>query len=222
VQALRPRPLRRLRLDGRDISVSDSDVRSVLGRSSLPPASPAARSAVELATRRLADRAAEGLPAPWAEAVEGAASPPGDALGDALDQAVVGTPLHARAPVWWRVFGLGQLAFAAAAIAGFLWLALYVVLGWLQVDAVIGAPPSVGVLPVPLLLLVGGIAAGLLLALIARWLARVGSRRRARVIDKRLRESIDGVAREEIVRAVERVLERHAATRVALSRAAGI
>ncbi len=188
----------------------------------MPPASPAARSAVELATRRLADHAAEGLPAPWAEAVESAASPPGDALGDALDQAVVGTPLHARAPVWWRVFGLGQLAFAAAAVAGFLWLALYVVLGWLQVDAVIGAPPSVGVLPVPLLLLVGGLAAGLLLALIARWLARVGSRRRARVIDKRLRESIDGVARQEIVRSVERVLERHAATRVALSRAAGI
>lgn len=222
VQALRPRPLRRLRLDGRDISVSDSDVRSVLGRSSLPPASPAARSAVELATRRLAERAAEGLPAPWAEAIEGAASPPGDALGDALDQAVVGTPLHARAPVWWRVFGLGQLVLAAAAVVGFLWLALYVVLGWLQVDAVIGAPPSVGVLPVPLLLLVGGLAGGLLLALIARWLARVGSRRRARTIDKRLRESIDGVARQEIVRSVERVLERHAATRVALSRAAGI
>ena len=222
VQALRPRPLRRLRLDGRDISVSDSDVRSVLGRSSLPPASPAARSAVELATRRLADRASQGLPAPWAEAVEGAASPPGDALGDALDRAVVGTPLHARAPLWWRVFGIGQLVFAAAAIVGFLWLALYVVLGWLQVDAVIGAPPSVGVVPVPLLLFVGGLLGGLLLALVARFLAGVGSRRRARVIDRRLRESIDGVARQEIVRSVERVLERHAATRVALTRAAGI
>ena len=220
-QSLRPRPLRRLRLDGRDISVSEADVRSVLGRSSLPPASPAARSAVEIATRRLVDRAAEGLPAPWAEAVETAAAPSGPALGDALDQAVVRAPLHARSPVWWRAFGVGQLVLAAAAVVGFLWLALYVVLGWLQMDAVIGAPPSVGILPVPLILFVGGLLAGLFLALIARPLARVGSQRRAHVIDRRLRESIDAVAREEIVRPVERVLERHAATRLALSRAAG-
>jgi len=40
VHHLRPRPLRRLRLDGRDVRVTDADVRSVLGRSSLPPPSP--------------------------------------------------------------------------------------------------------------------------------------------------------------------------------------
>ena len=88
-------------------------------------------------------------------------------------------------------------------------------------DAVIGAPPSIGILPVPLVLFLGGLVAGVLLALVARPLARVGSQRRAQVIDRRLRESIDEVAREEIVRPVERVLERHAATRLALSRAAG-
>ncbi|GAA4408128.1 50S ribosome-binding GTPase [Fodinibacter luteus] len=222
VQGLRPRPLRRLRLDGRDIRVSDSDVRSVLGRSSLPPPSPAARSAVDIATRRLADRAGEGLPTPWAEAVEQAAAPPGAALGDALDRAVVGTSLHARAPLWWGAVGTAQLVLALAAVAGLLWLGLYVLLGWLQLDGVVGAPPTWGVLPVPLVLLVGGLLLGLLLALVSRWLARIGARRRARVMDKRLRASIDGVAREEIVLPVERVLERHAATRVALSRAAAV
>jgi predicted GTPase len=222
VQKLRHRPLRRLRLDGRDVRVSDADLRSVLGRSSLPPPSPAARAAVDIATRRLADRAGADLPAPWAESVERAACPPGAALGDALDQAVVGTSLHSRVPVWWRVVEMAQLGLMTAALAGLAWLGLYVVVGWLQLDAVIGAPPSIGILPVPLVLLVGGLLLGLLLALVARWLARIGASRRARVMDQRLRASIDDVARREIVRPVERVLERHAATRVALSRAAGV
>ena len=41
-------------------------------------------------------------------------------------------------------------------------------------------------------------------------------------MDARLRASIDGVAQAEIVQPVERVLERHAATRLALSRAADV
>jgi len=222
VQRLRPRPLRRLRLDGRDIRVTDADVRSVLGRSSLPPPSPAARAAVDLATRRLADRASAELPHPWADAVERAADPPGPALGDALDRAVVGTSLLARVPIWWRVVGLAQVVLAVAAVVGFLWLALYVVVGWAQLDQVIGDPPTIGVVPVPLVLFVLGLLGGLLLALVSRWLARVGARRRGRVMDGRLRASIDGVAESEIVQPVERVLERHAATRVALQRAADV
>ncbi|MBD3782083.1 MAG: ABC transporter, partial [Micrococcales bacterium] len=66
---------------------------------------------------------------PWAEAVERAATPPGPELGDALDQAVVGTSLLARAPVWWRVVGAVQLLLAGAALAGLLWLFAYVVAG---------------------------------------------------------------------------------------------
>ena len=62
----------------------------------------------------------------------------------------------------------------------------------------------------------------LLLALLSRALARVGARRRGRAADRRLRNSIDAVAREEIVLPVERVLERHGATRLALSRAATV
>ena len=222
VQRLRPRPLRRLRLDGRDVRVTDADVRSVLGRSSLPAPSPAARAAVDLATRRLADRASAALPHPWADAVERAADPPGPALGDALDRAVVGTSLLARVPIWWRVVGLAQVVLAVAALAGFLWLALYVVVGWAQLDQVIGDPPTLGIVPVPLVLFVVGLLGGLLLALVSRWLARVGGRRRGRVMDARLRASIDGVAAAEIVQPVERVLERHASTRLALSRAADV
>ena len=45
---------------------------------------------------------------------------------------------------------------------------------------------------------------------------------RGRVMYSRLRPSIGEVAAPEIVQPVERVLERHAATRVALSRAAAV
>lgn len=222
VHRLRARPLRRLRLDGRDVRVTESDVRSVLGRSSLPPPSPAARAAVALATRRVADRAGAELPTPWSEAVERAATPPGPELGDALDQAVVGTSLLARAPVWWRVVGGVQLALAAAAVAGLLWLAAYVVAGWLQLDSLVPEVPTLGVLPVPLVLLVGGLLLGFVLAALAAWLARIGARRRGAVMDRRLRESIAGVADGQVLGPVRRVLERHAATREALRHAADV
>ncbi len=222
VHRLRSRPLRRLRLDGRDVRVTESDVRSVLGRSSLPPPSPAARAAVSLATRRLADRAAVDLPTPWAEAVERAATPPGPDLGDSLDQAVVGTSLLARSPGWWRVVGGIQLALAATALAGLAWLAAYVAAGWLQLDGLLPEAPTVGVLPVPFLLLAGGLLLGPVLAALAAWLARVGARRRGATMDARLRESIATVADDHILGPVHRVLERHAATREALRHAADV
>jgi hypothetical protein len=224
VRALRPDPLKRLRLNAHDaaeekLAVTASDVRSVLGRSSLPPPSPAARSAVDLATRRVGDEGAQGLPPRWAEAVSDAATPPGPELADALDQAIVGTSLRMRAPLWWRVFGVLQLVLAVAAVAGLLWLAVLFVLGWFQLPQ--PDTPKWGPLPIPFLLFVGGLLLGLLLALLARVLARTGARRRGARVRKRLLDSIGTVARERIVGPVRAVLQRHRATREALDRAAG-
>ncbi|MGL5817292.1 MAG: GTPase [Phycicoccus sp.] len=222
VHRLRARPLRRLRLDGRDVSVSQADVRSVLWRSSLPPPTPASRAAVSLATRRVAERAGAALPVPWADAVERAAAPADASLGDALDRAVVRTSLGRPRPRWWRVVGMLQSALALAALAGLLWLALYAVLGWFQLDSVVPEPPSWGALPMPFVLFIGGVLLGMSLALLARWLARIGGRRRAAAADVRLREAIGVVADEQVLAPVRRVLERHAATRAALRRAAAI
>jgi GTP-binding protein EngB required for normal cell division len=224
VRALRPDPLKRLRLNAHDaaeekLAVTASDVRSVLGRSSLPPPSPAARSAVDLATRRVGDEGAQGLPPRWAEAVSDAATPPGPELADALDQAIVGTSLRMRAPLWWRVFGVLQLVLAVAAVAGLLWLAVLFVLGWFQLPQ--PDTPKWGPLPIPFLLFVGGLVLGLVLALLARVLARTGARRRGARVRKRLLDSIGTVARERIVGPVRAVLQRHRTTREALDRAAG-
>ncbi|MGA8981001.1 MAG: ABC transporter, partial [Pedococcus sp.] len=223
VRALRPDPMKRLRLNTRDqdedkLAVTAGDVRTVLGRSSLPPPTPAARAAVELATRGVGDRAADGLPHRWAEAVSDAATPPGPELADALDQAVVGTSLRMRAPLWWRVFGIAQLLLALTAVLGAAWLVVLVVLGWLALPD--PSTPSLGPVPYPLLMFAGGILLGLALAAVARWLGRVGARRRGKVIRGRLTEAVAGVAAEQIVGPVRAVLTRHRTTREGLDRAA--
>lgn len=219
VRALRPDPMKRLRLNTRDaveekLAVTAGDVRTVLGRSSLPPPTPAARSAVELATRRVGDQAAEGLPSRWAEAVADAATPPGPELADALDQAVVGTSLRMRPPLWWRLFGAAQLVLALVAVLGFLWLAVLVVMGWLALPEI--DTPRLGPLPYPLLMLVGGLLLGLGLAALARALGRRGARRRGRQIRRRLTEQVAAVAGERIVGPVRAVLARHRLTRESL------
>jgi hypothetical protein len=48
--------------------------------------------------------------------------------------------------------------------------------------------------PLPTLLLAGGLLAGLLLAVVARPLVRLRARRRGRAADRRLRVAVDAVA----------------------------
>ncbi|WP_229665775.1 YfjP family GTPase [Ornithinimicrobium pekingense] len=219
MSALRPDPLKRLRL-GDDTpgpaGIAPSDVRAVLGRSSLPSPTPAARANVQLASRQVAEDAGTELPVRWQEALVEAASPTEDNLADALDQAVVSTPLRTRAPVWWSVLGVLQLVLALLAVAGLLWLALVAVLGWfaLPVDV-----PFWGPVPIPLALLVGGLVAGLLLAMVAAVAARVGARRRRRHVEELLDDAIDEVSYQHVRRPVTTVLDRHEKTRELLERA---
>ena len=221
VLAFRPKPLRRLRLEDKDIKFSEQEVRAVLGRSSIPPPTPAARAAVSLATRNLAGRAGDGLPVPWAEAVDSAVRPAGGELTDALDRAVMSTPLRGRNPIWWRVVGVLQTLLALAAIAGLLWYAVLWVMTWLQFPH--PSPPLLwDFVPVPFLLLVGGLVLGLLFAALSRAFARVGARRRAAGVEKKLRGAIADVADTEIIAPVAAVLERHAQTRRSLEVASSI
>ena len=215
VRALRPAPLKLLRLNqgraARSSGISESDVRSVLGRSSLPPATPAARSAVELATRALGDRVGQGLPQSWTDAVTNAATPPGEDLGDALDQAVVSTSLRERNPLWWAIGGALQWFFAIAAVAGLIWLGVLMVLGWLQLPAV--DTPRIGPLAYPFLMLAGGLFIGFVLSRVTRVLGAVGGRRLKVLVAARLRDSVSQVARERFLAPVQQVLDRHRTTR---------
>lgn len=222
VRAVRPAPLKRLRLD-RDVAgspdITEQDVRAVLGRSSIPPPAPAARAAVDLAARRIGTSAGEGLPTRWADAVADAARPADADLADELDQAVLRTSLRGRKPLWWAVFGLLQVVLALAALAGLVWLVVIALAGWLQLPDVPTA--DIGPFAMPFLLLVGGLLAGLLLAAIARWLAAIGARKRAATVDKRLRRAIGEVGDARVVEPVEQVLSQHDRTRAGIERALG-
>jgi hypothetical protein len=217
--SLRADPLARLRLDKTLVrsEVQEAQVRAVLGRSSIPPPSPAARAAVALAIRQLADRAGAGLPVRWANTVADAATPHQDDLADALDQAVVRTRLRARNPLWWKIMGAVQWVFGLAAIVGFLWLLVLGVVGWLQLPPL--PTPTIGALPWPFLLFAGGLLLGFLAALVTRSAGIVGARYRARLVGKRLREAIRAVAAEWVVAPVTDVLDRHRRTRELLERA---
>ncbi|AXG12963.1 GTPase [Intrasporangium calvum] len=218
-------PLRRLRLDrtgGRPaipVDIDGSDVRAVLGRSSIPAPTPSAVSGVELATRSFVTDASEGLPVRWAQAVEEAVAHGDGSLADALDQAVVGTSLRARRPVWWLLVNVIQWVLGLTAALGMIWLAVLWVLGLLQIPA--PETPAVGVLPVPVLMLGGGLLLGVLLGLLSRWWAKVGARRRKAVVGKRLFEAVAHVADERLLIPIDEVLDRHRQTREHLDRVLG-
>jgi GTP-binding protein EngB required for normal cell division len=219
-RSFKPDPLKRLRLDKTSSvlgQVDESDVRAVLGRSSIPAPTPAARSAVRLAVRQLADRAGSGLPVPWSEAVSDATEPDVERLDEALDRAIVATSLRGRNPLWWRVMGLLQWLLGVAAVLGLVWLVVLGVVGWLQLPEI--DTPRLGPLPYPFLLLVGGLLLGALCAGLARLLGQAGARRRRQAISGRLNEAIETVATERLVKPVRLVLARHRTTRTKLDAA---
>jgi hypothetical protein len=217
-------PLRRLRLDrtgGRPpipVEIEGADVRAVLGRSSIPTPTAATASAVDLATRTFVRDASDGLPVRWRQAVEDAVGGGDDGLADALDQAMLTTSLRARRPIWWLLVNIVQWALGLIAIAGLVWLAVLWVVGLLALPR--PDTPSVGILPVPLLMLLGGGLLGLGLGLLSRWWARIGSRRRRDVVGRRLADSVAAVADERILIPIDEVLARHRETREHLDVAA--
>ena len=218
---LRPDPLRRLRLDRVPSQVLEQvdplDVREIVGRSSIPAPSASARSAVKLAALSLTERAADGLPVLWAEAVSDAAAPTDDRLYERLDRVVVTTPLRGNPPVWWRLMGWLQWVLGLAAVVGLVWLVVLGVIGWLKLPEI--DTPKVGPFPLPTLLLVGGLVLGGLGAWLARVLARVGARRRRELVGTRLRTAIADVATDQLVVPVREVLDRHRETRESLDTA---
>uniref|UniRef100_UPI001BDC4F6E hypothetical protein n=1 Tax=Pseudonocardia lacus TaxID=2835865 RepID=UPI001BDC4F6E len=180
-------------------------------------ASAVERSRVDLALRALADRAADGLPEPWPDTVRAAARSRADDLPDALDRAVATTDLGlARKPVWWRAVGLLQALLAVLALAGGLWLAGLYALTVLRLPE--PETPDVGELPLPTVLLLGGLLAGLLVALLARLPARIGARRRRAAVETRLRAAVTDVADELVLAPVAAELAAYCGLRDAVGR----
>ena len=191
---LRPDPLRRLHLSG------GADERS---RTSLPAPTAVQQARLTTALRKARDDAGDGLPQAWRDDLRRTLDAREERLADRLDRAVAGTDLGPETvPAWQRAVGGLQWLLALTAVAGALWLLALVVLGYLQLDDVVPLPRVQGV-PLPTLLLVGGLLAGVLLALLCRPLVRASARRRGRQARRRLHDAVDGVAQVELLAPIE-------------------
>jgi GTP-binding protein EngB required for normal cell division len=212
LRRLRPDPLRRLHIE----TAAPADPALPVPRTSVPEAGAAQKSAVGLSVRAVAARAAAPLPAVWVTPLNAAARSRTGDLPDALDRAVAKTDLGMRrTPIWWRAVGLLQWALVLAAVGG---------LGWLVAGyavRVLGLPdleyPMVGRVPLPTLLLLGGLAAGILLWLLLKPAVSFGARRARRRADERLRVAVTEVGREYVVAPVREVLNAYAQAREALA-----
>jgi hypothetical protein len=79
--------------------------------------------------------------------------------------------------------------------------------------------PRVEGVPLPTLLVIGGLLAGFLLAVVARPLVRLRARRRARAAERRLRVAVDAVADAEVLAPMAAVRADAARFRAAVERA---
>jgi GTP-binding protein EngB required for normal cell division len=211
---LRPDPLDRLHL-----GQGAGDDGAVVARTSLPAAGAVQRAGVTRAVRAARETAGEGLPQAWRDELRRTVEVSEEQLADRLDRAVAGTDLGPqRTPLWQRAVGGLQWLLTLVALAGALWLLALVVLGFFQLDDVVPLPRVEG-LPLPTLLLVGGLLAGALLALVARPLVGLRARRRARRAEQRLYAAVDVVAQEEVLAPMAEVREDHDRYCAAVSRA---
>jgi GTP-binding protein EngB required for normal cell division len=211
LRRLRPDPLRRLHLN----SIQLPELPSA---TSLPEATVAQRAAVAMATRGVADRVSDGLPEPWPEAVAAASRSRLHDVPDALDVAVAKADLGvATTPFWWRAVGFVQWLGALAALAGLTWLVVRYALLFLGLPDLRG--PDVGRVPLPTVMLAGGLLFGVLTSIVVRPIVKAAARRARLRVERRLRTAIAEVASTYIVAPVREVLRCYADARRALESA---
>ena len=206
----RPDPLRRLNLR--------SDAPSELNRTSLPSAGAPERARTDSAVREFADAASAGAPGPWRAAIRSAAREGRDRLPDALDQAIAGTDLAAnRKSWWWGLFNVVQWLALLTVLGGLGWLGVLAALAYLQLP--VPDVPMVEGWPVPTLMIAGGVALGIVLALAGRFIAGAAAGARARKARRRLHAAVSKVAGELVVEPVDAEVHRLEAFNAALKAA---
>lgn len=194
-------PARQDKGRGRQDWESGRQGREIVGRTSVPAASAVQRAQVETAIRDVGEVAAAGLPGAWAASVREVGRSRSGELADAVDRAVATTSAGAtRRPRWWRAVNVLQWLVFATMLVGVLWLGGLFAMDYLRLPQ--PPLPTVGVVPWPTALLVGGALAGVVIALLSRLAAWAGGRRRARRTAKALRAAIGQVGREYVLEPV--------------------
>ncbi|MDO9457119.1 GTPase [Nocardioides sp.] len=205
VSRLKPDPLKRLQLNLGSAGAELSGAQ----RPRLPETSPVQRARVDSEVRALADDASSGLGPSWVDSVRRASTSRLPEVADRLDRALAATDLGVdKLPVWAGLVRVLQWALILVALVGGLWSALLVIGGNLSEEA-----PQVAGMPLPLLMLVGGILLGVLLALVCRALVAGTARTRAAVAERRLRGAVHDVAAELVVAPVTAELAAYSTVR---------
>lgn len=184
----------------------------------------AAGSEVHAALREVAEAGAGEAPPPWPSVLRRQAERHDESLRRDLTTLTRTTAYEAvRPPSWWRIGAIAQRFFAAVAAVGAVWLIVASAAGGflnLDTDPLLIDTPGADWIPLPSLLVLGGLAVGGLLALVAAVPVRIGaSRRGARVRD----ELTDGVARlvdATVLPDLDRVLDERRQLRTLLEEAA--
>ncbi|HSS68408.1 MAG TPA: GTPase [Nocardioidaceae bacterium] len=170
--------------------VSAADLRAM--RTRVPEPNAVQRARLDSAVRDIADRTTADMPPAWESAVRSASIAKVDQFATGLDEAVAHTDLGlSSTPWWWRAVQGIQWLFLVAVLAG---------VGWLLAVAAMSVArdpdptvPKAGGVWVPVIMVVGGLAGGLVLAVLGRIASAASARARARHAEQQLRGSINRV-----------------------------
>lgn len=215
MKRFKPDPLRKLRLGLSPRELSPTDV----SRTSLPKANSVQKAKMDASLRMVLDTATEGIPRGWSDQIRSVVRGNDKLLADRLDGAVAGTDLEMdRGHGWWVLATILQWLFFIALVVGVAWLALPFVLALAQVPVDLPLITWQG-WPIQTLLAVGGIAGGVLLALLSRVFVEAGARVKARQARKALTDAVGEVTAVEIVEPIQAELDRLVAAREAVEKA---
>jgi len=219
---LRPDPLKRLRLGTGE--ARDDGKTPELTRSSLPARSSAAAAHLSTGLRAFSRELGESMPPAWQEAIGAAVHASERTLPDELDRALVGADLKvSRPPIWWGAIRALQWLLIAAVVVGVGWLTVNMVLGYFGLPALGTVPigPEGGLrVPLPTILALGGLLAGIILSAVSQLIIAATARGAARRARRSLEAAVAEVARRRVVEPAEAEVARYALARKALDRIA--
>lgn len=201
-----------------DLGLDADGTLASLSRSVRPSVGHVQRAQAESAVREITQKAAVGLERPWRDAIRDASVRGGTDVVQELDDAVDRIDLGLSRPAaWWRAVDVLQWLAFVALVVGVGWTVFELVGGVSSLET--PDPPVVAGFSLPLLLLLGGAAVGIVLAVVSRAAVRVEARRRAARTEAALRDVVAEVAQTRVVDPIEAELARYETFRQGIGRA---
>ena len=168
------------------------------------------RSEIDVAVRDVAEAAADGAGPVWTRALRAATAERADELAEGLTALASRTARDRLTPPrWWSAVNAVQTALTVAALVGAVWLIAVAVAGGffrIDTDPLLIDTPGWEWIPVPSLLVLGGLLISLLVALVVRIPVAVAARRRGAAARRSLRRAVAELADRTVVDEIDRTL----------------